>query len=176
MVTAYYTTATTARCAPPARVLEFDRLVRTPLSPCLSYDYRPNRHVAAHIPTPAPIAATPCDRVYHHNGSNSPAHHCAKPPAPNRPCFCLLVLAYNCIRRAHGLDRAAPKDTPCLLYNDLSVIGNVVPTPLRIMSASLDALSAVICRFGQLPRNSAPLPLLLQLSKRPRSCPPTLSP
>ena len=31
---------------------------------------------------------------------------------PNYLCFCLLVLAHNCIRRAHGPDRAAPKDTP----------------------------------------------------------------
>ena len=43
-VTEYNSTATAALCAP---------------SPHLSHDYRPNRDVAAHIPTPAPIAAHP---------------------------------------------------------------------------------------------------------------------
>ena len=33
VVTAYYVTATTALCAPPARVLEFDRFLHSPLTP-----------------------------------------------------------------------------------------------------------------------------------------------
>ena len=80
--------------------------------PHLSHDYRPNRHVAAHIPSPDPLVAHPTRPASnHHHGSKSPVHHhCAQPPASNRPFFCLLALAYNCIRHAHGLDRAAPKD------------------------------------------------------------------
>ena len=33
-------------------VAEFDRFLHTPPHPHLSCDYRPNRHVAAHIPCP----------------------------------------------------------------------------------------------------------------------------
>ena len=54
-----YATATTARCAPPARVLKLDRLLHPHLPPHLSHDCSLKLYVAGHIPSPAPIAAYP---------------------------------------------------------------------------------------------------------------------
>ena len=117
--TATTTTACIAEAAPirpvprwlpnimPPRLQPF-----VPHPPHLSHDYRPNRQVAAHIPTPAPIAVHPTRPRL-----SSQRFKFARPPSRLTPCAQspLLFFAGTCSQLhtgAHGPDRAAPKDTP----------------------------------------------------------------
>ena len=116
--------------------------------PHLSHGNRPNRHVAAHIPTPAPIAAHPV------RPRLSPQRvKIARPSLRLTPCAQtpLLLFAGTRSQLHTASPRSRPGGTqrhPCLWYNTFLVIGHVVPTQLRLASASLDAPSAVICLFG----------------------------
>ena len=122
-----------------------------PHTPHISRDNRLNRHVAAHIPSPAPIAA------HSMRPRLSPQRFkIARPPLRLTPCAQSPMLLFAGTRsQLHTAQpRSRPGGTqrhPCLRYNILSAIGHVVPTQLGLMSASLDAPSAVICRFGLFP-------------------------
>ena len=142
MVSTCYATATTALCA------EFDRFLHPPPLPHLSQDYRPNRHVAAHIPSPAPIAA------HAMRPRLSPQRFKIARPSPrSTPCTQspLLLLAATRSQLHTARPRPRPGGTqrqPVCGVFFWGVIRHVVPTQLRLMSASLDARSAVICLFG----------------------------
>ena len=148
MASTYYATASTALCAPSARVLEFDRLLHTPpTTPHLSHDYLPNRHVAANIPIPGshsrpPHAAASITKT----GFRPPitALNPLRPIAPAFVCWNLLTTASSAPTVSNGRH---PK-TPLSAVKYVSVYR---PRRTWVMSASLDAPSAVICRFGLLP-------------------------
>ena len=116
MASMYYATASRILCAPPARVLGFDRFLHTPPPPHSSHDNRPNRHVAAHIPTPAPIAAHPT------RPRLSPQRFKIARPSPRlTPCTQLPLLLFAGTSQLHpARSRSRPGGTrrhPCLWYS-----------------------------------------------------------
>ena len=143
VVTEYHATATAALCAtpPPSE----PRLPPQPTGCCshptTGSHSRPPRAAASITTTvqnrPPTIALDPL-----------------RPIAPAFVCWYLLTTASGAPTVSTGRRPKAPLSA----VKYFSFNGNVVPTQLRLMSASLDGPSAVICRFGLFPCNSDSLP------------------
>ena len=122
-----------------------------PNSPHLSHDYRPPPTRCCSHPIPGfhtrpPHADTPVTTTVQHR-SPITALNPLRPVGPAFVCWYSLIQLHTARPRFR---QGSTQRHPCLRYNIFWVIGHLVPTQRRLMSASFDAPSAVICLFSSL--------------------------